>query len=158
MTHSMNQLPVFVYGTLRNGFGNYRLLEGRTLKEETAFIDGAIYPVHQNGGFPCYTDRENGVVVGELMLIKPNVYDDTLRSLDMLEGYHSSHINQSMYIRKIKKVRTEHGEMLAYVYVWNVTHGRPLTTEKIDSGCWKTFEKQRQASKLFDNNHMGEWV
>lgn len=135
------QLPVFVYGTLRNGFGNYsRLLKGNTEKEVVgAMTDGAIYPVRPSGGFPCLTE-EDGFVVGELMYIKPNIYDKTLRSLDWLEGYNKTDQKHSMYIRKKKLVDTPlDGVVDAWVYVWNTDY-RPITTNRIPSGCWKTFE------------------
>lgn len=135
----MKQLPVFCYGTLRNGFGNYHnILKGTTEKEKSGLIEGAIYPVRPSGGFPCLIEQE-GSVVGELMYIKPELYDDTLARLDMLEGYSKRSPKNSMYIREKREIVCFDEKVIAWVYIWN----RPTPrTEKIPSGCWKTFEQQ----------------
>jgi gamma-glutamylcyclotransferase (GGCT)/AIG2-like uncharacterized protein YtfP len=147
------QLPVFVYGTLRKGFGNYRLLKGKTIKEECGLIDGAIYPVSSNGGFPCLVEQK-GVVVGELMYIEPNMYEQVLERLDGLEGYREKDERYSMYLRRVRTVQTRGGNVEAYVYIWN----NGIRTEKIPSGCWKTFEQQRAAARKRDDNFFNEWA
>ena len=43
MTSHRRQYPVFVYGTLRHGQGNYRrLLEGRTVRELPCIAKGTV--------------------------------------------------------------------------------------------------------------------
>jgi gamma-glutamylcyclotransferase (GGCT)/AIG2-like uncharacterized protein YtfP len=128
-------LPVFVYGTLRNGFGNYNwALKGKTEKEETALLEGSIYPVHSGGGFPCLIEEE-GLVHGELMYIKPDLYDDVMQSLDNLEGYFPKRESTSMYVRRVRDVHVGTKTIKAYVYVYN----RPLRTKRIESGDWVKF-------------------
>ncbi len=77
---------VFVYGTLKKGWGNHRLLEGSTFlgvyetpKEFSLYDGGFPYAFHGGG--------EN--IRGELY----EVDDDTLKNLDRLEGY-PSHYNR----------------------------------------------------------------
>lgn len=138
-----NLTPVFVYGTLRHGEGNYHILRGKTEKEEIALISGAIYPVASYGGFPCLMDEE-GEVVGELMWIKPELYERTMQALDRLEGYREYDEKNSMYIRQKVSVMYRGEEIQAWAYFWN--RGK-TGTKKITSGCWKTFEQQRRASQ-----------
>lgn len=135
----MKQLPVFVYGTLRRGFYNYNaFLKGKTINWKPALIDGAIYPVHSGGGFPCLVEEE-GVVVGELMYIDPKEYKDVLWQLDRLEGYRENDEQSSMYLRREREVMCNGELEKTWVYIWNNNH-RKITTDKITSGCWKTFE------------------
>ncbi len=75
---------VFVYGTLRKGMGNHRLLEG------SGFI-GMGETVEQYGMYVLpgripYVKRRSGmkaVIVGEVY----EVDEDTLRRIDRLEGH-----------------------------------------------------------------------
>lgn len=77
---------VFVYGTLKNGYGNNRLLLGET------FIGEAVTIPHEytmiDGGFPY-------VLLGGVFHIKGELWavenDDTLLSLDALEGVRYDH-------------------------------------------------------------------
>ena len=138
------QIPFFVYGTLRRGFGNYNaILAGNTDREVAALADGVIYPVGHYGGFPCLME-EDGTVVGELMYIKPDRYDEMLQRMDRLEGYRENSPKNSMYIRKQKTARTNDGLIDAWVYVWNGA----ISTERIKGGCWKTFTQKRAAEYL----------
>ena len=95
---------VFVYGSLKSGYGNHPLLvegDAKFLGEaETAMR----YKMLSLGGFP-------GVVEGGDDSIKGEVYevdDDTFRSLDFLEGY------PSFYTRKQVEV---HDGTLAWMYI-----------------------------------------
>ncbi len=104
-------LPVFMYGTLRNGLRNYpHYLKGRTVKEMPATIAGRI---HFAGGysFPCLV-QGGGLVVGELMYINPKMYDLTMKRLDSLEQ------NGFMYNREKALVNTEKGQVKAWTYYW----------------------------------------
>jgi gamma-glutamylcyclotransferase (GGCT)/AIG2-like uncharacterized protein YtfP len=80
---------VFVYGTLKSGFGNHYLLEGSTFKGP-ASVSGRLYV----NGLP-YFKRGCGIVKGELYLVD----DLTLRRLDILEGYREQNPETSFYNR-----------------------------------------------------------
>jgi gamma-glutamylcyclotransferase (GGCT)/AIG2-like uncharacterized protein YtfP len=140
------KLPVFVYGTLRKGLHNYRLLQGATVKEVPATIKGVIYPVSPYGGFPCLV-AEEGTVQGELMYIKPNIYDKVVDRLDSLEGYRKYHEVSSMYLRRKAIVKTEEGEVEAWVYYWNSQIKYP----RIESGDWKTWNPSIPERIPFDD-------
>jgi gamma-glutamylcyclotransferase (GGCT)/AIG2-like uncharacterized protein YtfP len=127
-------LPVFVYGTLRKGFGNYNnILKGNTVMEFNAETTGILCEVF-GGGFPAMVEGGE-IVKGELMFIDEFEYEQTLQRLDRLEGYHPKDRGNSMYLRETKMVKNElNGESVeAWTYIWN---GRRLGA-KIPSGCYK---------------------
>jgi gamma-glutamylcyclotransferase (GGCT)/AIG2-like uncharacterized protein YtfP len=135
------QLPVFVYGTLRHGCGNYEaLLEGCTTAEFSAQAEGlALYGARF--AFPYAAVREGGVVVGELMVIDPQRYDEVLRHLDMLEGYRQKHPESSHYVRVTRTVRCEiDGQWVsreAYLYLaGNRAIARFDEADLIPGGDW----------------------
>lgn len=138
----MERLPFFVYGTLRNGLGNYRnILEGCTFSEETAlFIGGDIYPVYPRGGFPVLVADSDGEVKGELMHVIEGEYDEVARKLDLLEGYMSHNEEHSMYLRRKAEVLVGGDWVECWVYLWN--RSMPVT-DKIKDGCWKGFLNQQ---------------
>ena len=73
---------VFVYGTLKKGFGNHRLLEkahflGEAYLRRTKMVDLGAYPAVITGG--------KKDVMGEIY----QVDDETLARLDRLEGHPS---------------------------------------------------------------------
>ena len=129
MTFSEN-LPVFVYGTLRPGQKNYsRYLRGRTLRERPAAVCGRLFFM-DDGGYPYLTAGREGVV-GELMEISPEHYDAVLRGLDELEEYDHLDEEHSVYLRRKTEVILEDGERVtAWTYYWN----GPRTGRRIGSG------------------------
>lgn len=131
------QLPAFVYGTLRNGFGNYeRLLKGRTVAEHAAITKGTMFSV---GGFPALINEFEQPIKGELMYIEPEKYEEVLRSLDWLEGYDRRDPKRSMYLREKVQVWNEStGQMVeAWVYYWNRS---VKGLEYVKSGCWREYK------------------
>lgn len=96
-----DEMLVFVYGTLKQGYGNNRLLSTAEFVRN-ATISG--FKLHDSG-FPVAekTDDEH-FVRGEIFKIKRSVH---LRSLDGLEGYREGNEN-SMYHREVHT--TEDGE------------------------------------------------
>lgn len=92
---------VFVYGTLKRGYGNNRLLSESTFIEEAVVRGFKAY----NSGFPVSCHSENDRLKGEVWDIgdtdKDATAKRTLRNLDSLEG------EGTMYIRK--SIPTESG-------------------------------------------------
>ena len=71
---------VFVYGTLKRGYGNHQLLAvGRAHFLGTDTIEGSM---HDLGAFPAVSLEGCGTVYGEVYVVS----DETLRALDRLEG------------------------------------------------------------------------
>jgi len=93
---------VFVYGTLRPGQSNYRrLLADRTVQEVPASAKGlALY----GSEFPYAVPQRGARVIGDLITIRPGLYQEVLADLDQLEGYHPGRPDHSHYIRTTRSV------------------------------------------------------
>ena len=139
MPKEIEKLPVFVYGTLRRGFGNYySFLKGTTEKEEPATMKGVMY---STGGFPAVI-RGEGIVQGELMYIDKKFYNYTLNRLDMLEGYNPHDEMTSMYFRREVSVVTKTGKQVkAWAYIWNELFIPVKELIKVNNGDWADFAK-----------------
>jgi gamma-glutamylcyclotransferase (GGCT)/AIG2-like uncharacterized protein YtfP len=116
-------LPIFVYGTLRPGQGNYdRFVLGKTAREVAAMLpDHAMFVLD---GYPCITaDANGGAVIGDTLILQPELFPAVLAALDRLEGYTPGDAS-SPYLRVRRRVRTGEGDggepprtSLAWVYV-----------------------------------------
>lgn len=112
---------VFVYGTLKRGHGNHRLLEaGRAHYLGRDLVKGCS--MHDLGAFPAVALNGRGVVQGEVY----EVSAETLDRLDRLEG------TPGFYQRT--RVSMSSG-MEAWIYV--MTPERLATEQVIASGCWQ---------------------
>jgi gamma-glutamylcyclotransferase (GGCT)/AIG2-like uncharacterized protein YtfP len=135
----MKMLPAFVYGTLRNGGGNYQwILDGNTVSEQGAtFAGGRMF---DTGGFPYVIATQNPgeTIVGELMHVVETRYVDVLRMLDGLEGFRGEGSPRNHYDRRIVTVTTADGtEHEAYIYL--VPEARingVLGLPEVTSGDW----------------------
>lgn len=99
---------VAVYGTLREGGSNHRLLSGCRFVERTV-LRGTLLDL---GGFPALLDPGDVPVP---LLVTAEVYecnDQQLLALDFLEGYDENNLSSSMYRRKA----LDNG---CWVYYWN---------------------------------------
>jgi gamma-glutamylcyclotransferase (GGCT)/AIG2-like uncharacterized protein YtfP len=114
------QLPFFVYGTLRPGGSNYgRYLAGRTLAEVDASLAGAA--LFSPGAFPFLTlepdlAAPDAVAHGTLITVAPAQYAAALPLLDTLEGYTPGG-DANLYERIATSVLTAGGPQRAWVYI-----------------------------------------
>lgn len=123
------RLPVFVYGTLRAGERNHRLLAGRTRSWEPADLPGAL--LFHGPGYPfAVTDPTGrGVVRGELVHVREPDYDQVLSDLDLLESYVPGD-PRNLYERVRRTVTRERGATEAWVYL----AGPTLVADLLASG------------------------
>jgi gamma-glutamylaminecyclotransferase len=104
---------VFVYGTLKRGYGNNRLLANAEFVGEATTV--GRYKMLHAGSFPVAMRSTEGKqrrpIVGEVFRIKE--YDDvTLQLLDRLES------NGRMYNRRVVDVRLADGKRTrAWIYL-----------------------------------------
>lgn len=114
-----DKVKVFVYGSLKQGFGNheYHLGQSRMLgKAETL----PQYSLFSLGAYP-------GVIKGGVTAVQGELYevnDDELRNLDRLEGH------PSYYQREV--IETSEGE--AWIYL--LPEDEYQDFETIESGEW----------------------
>jgi gamma-glutamylcyclotransferase (GGCT)/AIG2-like uncharacterized protein YtfP len=119
--NSNNTIPVFVYGSLKTGFGNNRLLR----LHEASFLGNARteyshFRMFSLGSYPgvCtenahQTDNVLGAIMGELWMVS----SECLRRLDMLES------NGLLYQREIIPTIATGQEgkeqrVHAWIYLW----------------------------------------
>lgn len=139
------QLPFFVYGTLRLGQPNYRrLLQGRTVSEVRAELRGAH--LYDMGFFPVAVEAEdeNAVVIGEMMALRPEDYNAVIRRLDTLEGVDTEHPEAGLYRRAVHSVYVvgAGAPVRAWVYLGNAGYLHQQA-ELIAHGDWLRYRRDR---------------
>ena len=113
------QLPLFVYGTLKPGEPNYRAyLAGRTLAEYSAMLRSAA--LFTDGIYPFLVVEPALVdpldhVRGTLVVLAPEHYVETLRRIDWLEDY-KPYSPWSLYERITTVVEIPDGAAEAWTY------------------------------------------
>lgn len=121
---------VFVYGTLRNGYGNHRLIAHAQARGGAHFVGFGMTAMPATlvnvGWFPAITTLDEGPcpVVGEVY----RVDDEALRDLDRLEGVPSLYTREATSV--IVEPRRDGDERInldALTYVWARTDGEDLT-------------------------------
>lgn len=103
--------PIFVYGTLKRGEGNHRLLEGQEFVG--VFKTAPKYRMFDCGWYPCLKEAfDDGISVeGELYRVDAA----TLRRLDILEG-----ISSQLYKRDSIELVGATEPVQAYFYLDSV--------------------------------------
>jgi len=128
-------LPVFVYGTLRRGQHNYRLLRGRTVAEHPAVLPGHV--LHDAGLPYVVPGNTEDRVIGELMVVCPTQHAEVLQALDWLEGYRPG--QSSHYVRVRATVQLRDGAQERNVDAWVYLAGErflPSAATLVASGDW----------------------
>ncbi len=98
---------VFVYGSLKKGFGNHHLLNDSEFLGEAETCDSRFEMVSL-GGFPGVYDEGNDKIKGEIYLINQN----TLTKLDRLES------EGTFYSRKTFLFKFPNGNIIeAFIYI-----------------------------------------
>jgi gamma-glutamylcyclotransferase (GGCT)/AIG2-like uncharacterized protein YtfP len=121
---------ILVYGSLRKGFHNHRLME-RIGAEFQSELHVPGFDMYSLGAFPGVKENPaNGQGVEAELYSFP---DEGLRQLDGLEGYYEDAPERSMYLRK--EVEVDKG-VFAIIYVYN---GRIDTSwvDPVPTGNWK---------------------
>lgn len=143
----LDQPPIFVYGSLRHGQENYGLLRGKTLAEIPATLQGV--QMYSLGWYPVITETErerDSIVYGELVIIHPRYYSETLKQLDLLEGYDEEATEPSLYSRLKRCVRARSGrEVMAWVYIGSEELVAAEAQEAVPNGDWVRWRKERLA-------------
>jgi gamma-glutamylcyclotransferase (GGCT)/AIG2-like uncharacterized protein YtfP len=106
------RLPLFVFGTLRQGQRNHHLLSRRFVRMRPARLSGfaRTEPL-------MIRARADASVAGELYFIRPEAYEATLRDCDDLEGIPPGRTIGRDYRRLQVTVETPEGPVAAWAYV-----------------------------------------
>jgi gamma-glutamylcyclotransferase (GGCT)/AIG2-like uncharacterized protein YtfP len=146
------QLPLFVYGTLRHGQENYSLLRGNTVAEVPARIEQmALYSLR---AYPMILDGDS-VVYGDLMTLHPRIYSRLVADLDLLEGYRPD--RDSRFQRVQRCVKTESGsEVKAWIYVGNVRVLQDEAHILVPHGDWRRYRYELIQGTRFGHFQLSE--
>jgi gamma-glutamylcyclotransferase (GGCT)/AIG2-like uncharacterized protein YtfP len=125
--------PVFVYGSLRKGMHNHRVMGSSKLLAEATLTGFDMYQV---SSFPAIVVGEGGVK-GEIYLVD----NATLARLDRLEGH------PRMYRREVVTVQSGSCLFDVWVYVWQ---GPVDYLAPVPSGDWvEYYEAYSSRPRLF---------
>lgn len=116
---------VAVYGSLREGFGNHRILEGSE-KLGTHWVPG--YEMFSLGAFPGVRKGNTHVFTEVYAVDKP-----TMERLDLLEGYHGE--GETNFYDRVE-VDTPHGA----AYMYTLEGHRYKESEPVESGNWAHYK------------------
>jgi gamma-glutamylcyclotransferase (GGCT)/AIG2-like uncharacterized protein YtfP len=129
----MRNIKVFVYGTLKRGHSNHRLLSrGNAEFLGRAYVEGG-WRMLDLGAFPGVVrdgNQKDGRVFGEVF----SCDIETLATLDLLEGH------PSFYERQ--KVATPYGK--AWMYYLNPKNTREDGLRAVTTGCWNPLQDERE--------------
>jgi gamma-glutamylcyclotransferase (GGCT)/AIG2-like uncharacterized protein YtfP len=132
----LNNLKVFVYGTLKPGEINYqRYCEGKVVEAKRAIAFGQLFDLPL--GYPAMTLGESPVQGYVLTLADPA----TLILLDELEDYDPHRLPQeNEYNRQPVETYNLHRKALglAWAYLMTFEQVQRLGGVPIPSGCWSS--------------------
>lgn len=123
---------VAVYGTLKQGFHNNRLLKDCTY-EGSDVLEG--YVMLDLGGCPIVykTDNDEDIVYIEVF---KDLTKDVLESLDRLEGYREDR-DPAYNLYNRMEVMTNYGKAYIYEYYLLEQEKTPwIANAKVENGCW----------------------
>jgi len=119
----MNKTLIFVYGSLKSGYGNNIVLG------DSDFIDfyatNSKYTMYDLGAFPAVAVGGKSVISGEIY----SVNDEILEAVDMLEG-----VDHNFYERHIISTQ-EFGDVIMYVITAEYMETQE-TLDVIKDGSW----------------------
>ena len=135
-----NNLNVFVYGSLREGFFNYdKYLKGKVVSITPAKIENKIVYHMPYKGYPAILNG-TGTVYGEIMVIKPEIYDETMIAMDKMEGFISENNPENEYEKVVLEVEhlDNHKKENCYLYFYNPAIDPKFNNEAVlvEHGDW----------------------
>ncbi len=137
----MKGINLFVYGSLREGFFNYnKYLTNKVVQKKDAKLENMKLYHLPHKGYPAITSGED-VVIGEIMVIGEDYYEDTMRAMDKMEGFISEENPDNEYHRVILEVEDLHTNKKekCFVYFYNKDKDTLFDSKAIyiPHGDWK---------------------
>jgi len=119
---------IFVYGTLLSGLPLSHILDGSEFLGDAVVRGVQLY----NIGYYPGIKKGDGIVFGELYYVN----NDTLKNLDMVEGYNPNEVDNSLYHRSKIKILLPTILPEVYAYFYN---GSVDDSMLIDVGDYREF-------------------
>jgi gamma-glutamylcyclotransferase (GGCT)/AIG2-like uncharacterized protein YtfP len=114
---TQENLPLFVYGTLKRGESREKKWPFPPVKVVAATTQAALYDL---GPYPAIGPGDD-VVAGELWFLHADHVAETLRQFDAIEGYQQG--GPDLYVRQVVSCRDEDGQShQAYAYFYANSH------------------------------------
>lgn len=133
-----NNIRIFVYGSLREGFFNYdKYLKGNVISNELGRVKGIVYHLPHKG-YPAIFEGE-GYVEGEVMELSN--YEQTMKALDEMEGFYGENNPKNEYNKRLVEVELANGtKELCYAYFYNKDNDLEFDSKAIlvENGNWKS--------------------
>lgn len=144
MLEQNKNIPLFVYGSLSEGFYNYNIyLKGKVLIKHESRTKGKLFHL-VNKGYPGMIEGDEWVY-GELFTIKD--YEKTLEDIDKMEHYYGKDNPENEYNRVISEVEVidTNEKVRAYIYKYNEESEYELKHrhKEIPYGDWRKFMKEQ---------------
>jgi gamma-glutamylcyclotransferase (GGCT)/AIG2-like uncharacterized protein YtfP len=146
------KLPFFVYGTLRSGQSNFYLLDGRTQRIRSAYVDG--YALYCLGTYPSMLpyDTPRARVYGEVVTPMAHRYEAVMQALDRLEDYDPANPDASWYYRITHDVHLNASRTVrAWLYLGREEHLK-MWHKRIPGGDWSQFCQQNDIQPFAGRN------
>lgn len=132
---------VFVYGTLKQGLGNHRIIKKYVRSSQNAIMRGWMF----NLDFYPGVVLGNGIVHGQLLEL--DMPEKAFSAMDILEGYQEPEHPRNLYERVKTTVTLENGEMVeCFVYIMHERNKAELSKNAtlMQSGMWDVAARKMQ--------------
>jgi gamma-glutamylcyclotransferase (GGCT)/AIG2-like uncharacterized protein YtfP len=137
---------VFVYGSLRKGFGNHALLKEPSTKFiGPATIRAKLFTQHWGWPFIIFSQSNKNHVVGEIY----EVNYTTFQRLDALEGYSPRH-SYGLFVRKHANATMGLLQIRVWVYEGGLGLQGSGTKTELPSGDWRIARQEHDAFAATD--------
>lgn len=139
----MRNINIFVYGSLREGFFNYnKYLEGKVSNKKEAKLENMKLHHIPYKGYPAIT-HGNDTILGEIMVINEDDYEETVKAMDEMEGFISENNPDNEYHKVILDVEdiTTNTKEKCFVYFYNKDKDKEFDSKSIyiSNGDWKKY-------------------
>jgi gamma-glutamylcyclotransferase (GGCT)/AIG2-like uncharacterized protein YtfP len=139
----MNRINLFVYGSLREGFFNYnKYLANKVIEKKEARLENMRLYHMPYKGYPAITLGDD-VVAGEIMVIKEDCYEETMKAMDEMEGFLGENNPDNEYHKVILEVDNllANKKEKCFVYFYNKDRDKLFESSAIylPHGDWKDY-------------------
>ena len=117
----MKNINFFVYGSLREGFFNYdKYLAGKVSKKINAKLENMRLYHMPYKGYPAITPGDD-VILGEIMVINEDDYEETMEAMDKMEGFISENNPENEYhkvvleVENLQKLKKKRNVMFTFI-------------------------------------------